>query len=301
VQYPIIVTFNTNGTYWTTNDNGVSPIQGTFIAKNVIELTDKNYGEITSFFFDIPMYIGAFKASFIYTDVGSDGVVDDTADGFTFCIQNSAAGASALQTGAAGSGLGYYQLTNSAALATELYDNNGDNGPGIAVTSDGQGSLGVLPGGYLYGGTGKVSVISGHGIRYNLFYDGNTLTVTLTDTKTPSDTLTTNYVVGPLSAIVGGDSAFIGFTAATGGVAAIQTIANFSFTPIPVLSAAESGGSVVITWPTAIGGYSLQQSSSLSSTNWTAVPGPYTTNARGLYQYDVPSPTGNQFYRLVAP
>jgi hypothetical protein len=195
--------------------------------------------------------------------------------------------------------LGYYQLTNSVALATELY-NNGDNAPGIAFASDGQGSLGVLPGGYLYGPTGNVSVISGDSIRYDILYDGNNLTVTLTDTNTPSDTYTTNYVVGPLSAIVGGDSAFIGFTAATGGTTAIQTIANFSFTPIPVLSAAESNGSVVITWPTAIGGYSLQQSSSLSSTNWTTVPGPFNV-VSNQYQHVASSPTGNQFYRLVVP
>jgi hypothetical protein len=292
-------TFNTNGTGWTMTNNGVSPAQGTFITNNVIELTDTNYNEVTSFFFDYPMYIGAFKASFIYTDVGSDGTANATADGFTICLQNSAAGASALQNGASGSCLGYYQLTNSVALATELY-NNGDNAPGIAFASDGQGSLGVLPGGYLYGPTGNVSVISGDSIRYDILYDGNNLTVTLTDTNTPSDTYTTNYVVGPLSAIVGGDSAFIGFTAATGGTTAIQTIANFSFTPIPVLSAAESNGSVVITWPTAIGGYSLQQSSSLSSTNWTTVPGPFNV-VSNQYQHVASSPTGNQFYRLVVP
>ena len=285
---------------WTMTNNGVSPAQGTFITNNVIELTDTNYYEVTSFFFDSPMYIGAFRASFIYTDVGGAGVAYATADGFTLCFQNSAAGASALMLGSSASGLGYYQLTNSAALATELYNNNGDDAPGIAFASDGQGSVGVLAGGYLYGPTGNVSVISGDSIQYDILYDGNILTVTLTDTNTPSDTYTTNYVVGPLSAMVGGDSAFIGFTAATGGSTAIQTIANFSFTPIPVLSAAESSGNVIITWPRAIGGYSLQQSSSLRSTNWTTVPGPFNV-VSNQYQHVVSSPSGNQFYRLVEP
>jgi hypothetical protein len=300
VVYSFEPTFNTNGSGWTMTNNGVSPAQGTFITNNVIELTDTNYDEITSFFFDTPMYIGAFKASFIYTDVGSDGVVNDTADGFTFCFQNSPAGASDLQTGAGGSGIGYYQMTNSTALATELYDNQNDNGPGIAIATNGQGSLGVLGGGYLYGPTGNVSVISGDGILYDIFYDGNNFNVTLTDTNNPSETYTTNYVVGPLSAAVGGDSAFIGFTAATGGVWAVQTIANFSFTPIPMLSAAESGGNVVVSWPTAIGGYSLQQSSNIISTNWTTVPGPFNV-VSNQYQNVVTSPTSNQFFRLVAP
>ena len=300
VVYTIEPTFNTNGSGWTMTNNGVSPAQGTFITNDVIELTDTNYNEVTSFFFDSPMYIGAFEASFIYTDVGGAGIFNATADGFTLCFQNSAAGAATLQAGVAGSALGYYRLTNSAALATELYDAANDNAPGIAFTSDGQGSLGVLAGGYLYGPTGNVSVISGDGIQYDIFYDGNNLTVTLTDTNTPSDTYTTNYVVGPLSALVGGDSAYIGFTAATGGSTAIQTIANFSFTPIPVLSAAESSGRVLITWPTAIGGYSLQQASSLRSTNWTTVPGPFNF-VGNHYQYLVPSPPGNQFYRLVVP
>jgi len=298
--YTFEPTFNTNGSGWTMTNNGVSPAQGTFITNDVIELTDTNYYEVTSFFFDSPMYIGAFEASFIYTDVGGAGAFNATADGFTLCFQNSVAGASALQADAAGSGLGYYQLSNSAALATELYNNGSDNAPGIAFTFDGQGALGVLAGGYLYGPTGNVSVISGDGIQYDILYDGNILAVTLTDTNTPSDTYTTNYVVGPLSAMLGGDSAFIGFTAATGGSTAIQTIANFSFTPIPVLSAAESSGRVLITWPTAIGGYSLQQSSSLNSTNWTTVPGPFNV-VSNQYQHVVSSPTGNQFYRLVVP
>ena len=306
VVYSFEPTFNSNGSGWTMTNNGVSPAQGTFITNNVIELTDTYYDEITSFFFDTPMYIGAFKASFIYTDVNADGVSNGTADGFTFCIQNTAAGPSVLQTGADRSGIGYYQMTNSAALATELYNFDAgygpDNGPGIAFVAGGQGTLSLVPGGYVYGPTGNASVISGDGIQYAILYDGNNLTVTLTDTNNPSETYATNYVVGPLSAIVGGDTAYIGFTASTGGYTAfaIQTIANFSYTPIPLLSAAESAGHVVISWPTAIGGYSLQQSSSLSSTNWTTVPGPFTI-VSNQYQNVVPSPTGNQFYRLVVP
>ncbi len=299
VVYSIEPSFNTNGSGWTSTNNGVSPAQGTFITNNVLELTDTNYSESTSFFFDYPMYIGAFKASFIYTDVGSPGTANSTADGFTFCLQNSAAGASALQISSTGSGLGYYLLSNSVALATELY-NNGDNAPGLALAVDGQGSAGTLAGGYLFGGTGNVSVISGDGIQYDIAYDGNNFAVTLTDTNNPTEIFTTNYVIGPLSAIVGGDSAFIGFTGATGGTTAIQTIANFSFTPIPTLSAGESGGQVVISWPTAIGGFALQQSSSLNSTNWTTVPGPFNI-VSNQYQTEVSSPAGNQFFRLVAP
>ena len=163
-----------------------------------------------------------------------------------------------------------------------------------------EGAAGSFAGGYLFGSTGNVSVISGDAIQYDIFYDGNNFKVVLTDSNDPSDTFTTNYVVGPLSAIVGGDAAFIGFTAATGGTTAIQTIANFSFTPMPVLSAAARGGSVVITWPAGIGGYALQQSSSLNSTNWTTVSGPFNI-VSNQYQSVVSSPTGNQFYRLAVP
>jgi hypothetical protein len=300
-------TFNGNGTDWTLNSSGTSPAQGEFLTNNVIELTDLHASETTSFFFNVAMYVGAFEASWIYTDVGADGTANATADGFTFCLANNPKGPNAVGTeagGAGGSGLAYVGITNSFALASELYD-NGDNAPGIAITTNGIGSLGAgftaAQGGYNYGPTGNVLITSGHGIEYDLVYDGQTLKVTLTDTNT-SATFETNYENVAIPAAVGASSALIGFTAATGGVDAVQTIANFTYVPLPLLSAAVSAGSTTLTWPTGmgLGPYSLQETTSLSSPSWGPVPGANVTVVNGSYQVTIPTGVGNQFYRLVA-
>jgi hypothetical protein len=296
-------TFDENGAGWTLTNNQVDLGQGA-IANNVITMTDGAGSETTAWWYDTPLYIHAFKASWTYQDVGSTGASNATADGFTFCIQNSAAGATDLQTGGGGSGLAYYQLTNSIALCTELYDNGDyptsvplDTG-GIDIATNGQGSAGVLTGGFIYGLTPPVVIISGHPINYSVYYDGNNYSVKLTDATT-SGTFSTNYVVGPIweSNILNSDTAYIGFTAATGGAVSTQTIGNFSFVPIVPLTITNVSGVWTISWPTGIGGYELQESSSISSTNWAAVPGPYTV-VGSEYQYTV-SPSTTEFYRLV--
>jgi hypothetical protein len=298
-------TFNTNGTDWTVNNNGVSTGQGEFLTNDVIQLTDHHGSETTSFFFDVPMYVGAFKASWIYTDVGAGPLgANGTADGYTFTLANNPKGPGALGTeagGAGGSGLAYVGITNSFALATELY-NNGDNAPGLAVATNGEGSTGAgNPNGYNYGPTGNVSLISGDGIKYDLLYNGQTLSVTLTDTNTGA-TFETNYDDVTVTQDVGGNTALIGFTAATGGVDAIQTIADFTYTPLPILSAAVTGGNLIISWPTGmgLGPFSLQSTPSLSPSSWAPVSD--TVNiVNGEYQVNIGPPTGDQFYRLVAP
>jgi autotransporter-associated beta strand protein len=53
---------------------------------------------------------------------------------------------------------------------------------------------------------------------------------TLTDMSSTSLTYSTTYAVGSLAATVGGSSAYVGFSGATGGVTSIQSISNFTFT-----------------------------------------------------------------------
>jgi hypothetical protein len=283
--------FDTNGGGWTANAiSGVTPGVPS-VTGNVLSITTDVGGEATSFFFDNPMYIGAFQAKFTYQDVTNG---QTAADGFAFCLQNDSRGMNAV--GNTGSSDGYSGgpgsgISPSAAIGTELFPQVGSVGwqyltNGATATS--------------YNPPTPVNLGSGDPIDWTITYDGSSITLSMSDEVTRK-TYTTNFNVGSLPAIVGGDTAYIGFTGGTGGYEALQTISNFTYVPFPVLSAANSAGSVAVTWPAGIGGYALQESSSLSSTNWTAVPGPYATNASGQYQYNVTSPAGNQFYRLVAP
>jgi hypothetical protein len=117
--------------------------------------------------------------------------------------------------------------------------------------------------------------------------------------ETSLATGTTNLNVGDITKNVGGSTAYVGFTGACGGIDDTQIVGAFQFIPLPMLSIVPGGGGVVITWPTGIGGYALQQNSNLSNPGgWTTIAGPYSIVA-GQYQVTVTPATGVQFYRLV--
>ena len=107
----------------------------------------------------------------------------------------------------------------------------------------------------------------------------------------------TNFTVAPLP--ITGGTAFVGFTGGSGDLDSVQTISNFSFVPIPPMSAARSGANVLLSWPTGIGGYQLQSSTNLDTANWLTLPGPY--NAVGQQYQLAITPTSNTFYRLTLP
>ena len=65
----------------------------------------------------------------------------------------------------------------------------------------------------------------------DMVYDGTTLSVTLTDTVTAASA-TQNYIVDIVS-WVGGNVAYVGFTGGTGGLTAVQDIANWTFESRP--------------------------------------------------------------------
>ncbi|MGA2246383.1 MAG: LamG-like jellyroll fold domain-containing protein [Verrucomicrobiota bacterium] len=275
--------FNTNGAGWTINGTVAN------ITQNLLTLTDGNNGEVSSLFFNTPMYVGAFEASFTYTATNSPSVASTTslADGTTFCIQNSPAGTAAI--GGGGGSLAYSGITDSAALAIDLYNANPG---GVQFVSDG-----FNPSGGQYTLSTPVVLTTGHPVNVTLHYNGQTLAVKMADTVVTTNIFMTNIVIGPISQYVGSDVALIGFTAATGGVNSVQTVQNFVYTPLAMLTASRSGSDVVISWPVGVGGYSLQESSSLTNASWTTIPGLY--NAVGPnFEVPVPIASGSQFFRL---
>ena len=277
--------FNTNGEGWTGNGNS------TYVASvtdNVLAITTAANGESTSFFFNTPAYIGAFQAKFTYQESYTDAAA---ADGMAFCVQNDPRGVTAVGNGATDvgySGAAGTGIAPSAALAMELFPQLGS--VGWNYLTNGEAATFFIP-------PTPVSLSSGDAIDWTITYNGSSITLGMFDEKT-SGAYTTTTNVGSLPSILGADTAYIGFTGGTGGYNALQNVSNFSFTPLPSLSASYSDKNAVITWPTAIGGYVLQQSPSLSSAHWTTVPGPYNI-VDGQYQVVVPSPAGNQFYRLA--
>lgn len=271
--------FNGNGAGWTMNG-------GPALSSDVLTLTDGANSETRSIWYDTPLYVGAFKASFTYQATPSTPG-GGLADGVTFCIQNSPAGVSAL--GGGGGELAYFGIVNSVALAIDLYNARGYQ----FVVGGANPSTGT------YTVTAPtVDTGSGNPINVNLLYNGATLSLSLTDTKT-GGTVSTNLVVGSIPSYAGTNTAFVGFTGATGGVNSIQTISNFSFIPLPALSVTRNAGNLLLSWPLNVGAFQLQQNSSLTNpSGWTTVAGPYNV-VGSSYQVTQTLGTGPQYYRLV--
>jgi len=78
-------------------------------------------------------------------------------------------------------------------------------------------------------------------------------------------------------------------------------IGPYDTPPAPPLSAAISGGKVIISWPLTAPEFVLDQTSSLApSTSWNQIPGPDTTNSTS-FSISIPLPANKSFYRLRMP
>ncbi len=180
-----------------------------------LELTNGGLYEASSAYFATPVNIQTFNTDFNFK------LTSPTADGFTFAIQNI--GPTAL--GHDGDSLGYMGIGKSVAVKFDLYQNAGD------VSNDSTGVFvdGVRP-------TGPTSVNltdsginlhSGDEMDANITYDGETLTLTITDMVTLA-TWSHPFVVD-IPSTVGGSTAYVGFTAGTGSLSATQQILNWTF------------------------------------------------------------------------
>ncbi len=182
-------------------------------AGSTITLTNNMTGEYGSWFSNHTYLITSFTASFDYQATGQ-------ADGIAFVLQDDPRGGSALGVnfaGNGGSGLGYAGISPSVAVELNIYDGH-VQGTNFATN----GSTGT------YNSTGNVH-LDGNGdvIQVVLSYDGSVLTETLTDLNTGA-TYSTSYTEN-LSAILGSDTAYVGFTGGTGAAASTQIVSNFTF------------------------------------------------------------------------
>ena len=297
---PPVITFNGNGTGWKLNQPAGWPGAATDpnITANVLTLTDGVNSENCSAFYAAPQYIGGFIATFTYQEAPGNNPL---ADGATFCIQNCTNSSVGLTTNAIGGGggqLGYVGIAPSAALELNLYSGS-PGGTGWAFSTDSntpQTESAMGP----YLSTAPIILIAGDPVFVQLYYCEKVATLWMVDPRTGA-IFTTSFALPNLPAIVGGPSAFIGFTGGTGGENSTQTISNFVFssTTPPILSVARGAtpGTVVVSWPVSVSTlFKLQQSS--------AAPGPYSNVSatpvvvNGQNQVTLTAAAGATFYRL---
>jgi hypothetical protein len=185
-----------------------------------LELTDGGASEASSAWFTSPVNVQSFTTDFTFQ------LTNPNADGMTFTIQN--VGTTAL--GSTGGGLGYAStvcnstsgIGTSVAVKFDLFQNcqEGNNSTGLYTN----GASPTSPATALGGG---VNLHSGDIFQVHMTYNGAALTMTITDTVTNA-TFTTSWTIN-IPAIVGGNTAFVGFTAGTGGQTAKQEIIGWTY------------------------------------------------------------------------
>jgi hypothetical protein len=191
-------TINANGNYTPQISNDGSTLQ----------LTNDFGDEHGSWFATNKVSITSFTASFDYRATGQG-------DGMAFVLQES--GPSALGTSDGGSGLGYNGISGpSAAVEFNIYSGH-VQGTNFATNGNTE----------IYNSTGAVAFWNGDEIQANITYNGSVLTETLIDLNNGA-IYSANYTEN-LANILGADSAYVGFSAATGEAVSTQTVSNFAF------------------------------------------------------------------------
>ena len=271
--------FNAAGLGWSLQGTTLPPMNS-----NNVTLTSGLFNTGRGVFYNAPLYIRDFIAQFVYVDVGGGG-----ADGIVFCVQNDSRGAGTVGVG--GGGVGYGGISPSVGLVLNIYQ---PNTRGISLRTNG----GPIPPPGGYSPIGAVNLGSGNPVYVTLLYTGNVLKATFVESNTPNS-FTTNYAVN-IPAAVGADTAFVGFTGGDGGVASTQIVSNFTFVPITrVLAEPIPPAMVALSWPAAIGGYTIQRAPNLPSSSnvWQNMTNAVNQTGR-RNQVTIPAATNQEFYRL---
>jgi hypothetical protein len=188
---------------------------GASLSGSSFQLTDGGVTETRSVFYNSPVNVQSFTTDFTFQ------LTDPVADGFTFTIQN--AGPNAL--GYNGGSLGYQGIGQSVGVKFDLYSNSGEGPNSTGVYTD--GAAPTVPSVNLTG-TG-IDLHSGDLMDAHIVYDGTALHVRITDTVTGAQYAHPFTVDIP--GTVGGNTAYIGFTAGTGYSTAVQQILSWSYEP----------------------------------------------------------------------
>jgi len=209
------------------NAGGLLSLNGsvTSIIGSNLQLTDGKIDEAGSAFSDSTVSVDHFDTAFTFQ------LTSATADGFTFTIQR--VGPTAL--GGVGGGLGYSGIPSSVAIKFDLYDNAGEGNDSTGLFINGDGP--TVPSGAhpveasVDMSSSSVDLHSGDVMQATLHYDGTTLQETITDTVTHAS-FTHSYAIN-IPSTIGGSTAYVGFTGATGGATAVQDILTWTYTPLP--------------------------------------------------------------------
>jgi uncharacterized repeat protein (TIGR03803 family) len=206
-------------------------------------------------------------------------------------------------TGAGGSGNDgtVFKIgTNGAGFSTlHVFPATVSDGAGNYTNSDGAEPYGglILSGSMLFGTT-ESGGSGGSGTIFAINMDGSGFTNLYSFSALDSNT---NFDgANPYAGLaLSGNTVYA--TAFNGGCAGDGALFALSLAVAPPwLDIQPNGNALVISWLSSATGYSLQQSTNLSTTNWTAFGGTVSSNGTTMSVTNS-SPTGNLFFRLTQP
>jgi hypothetical protein len=217
--------------------NGTAKING-----SALQLTDTtNVPEAGSAWYAVPVNVQSFTTSFTLQFLNA------RANGMTFAIQSQpptssdssildvSGGPNALGNGATGLGYGASSggslagLLSSVAVKFDLYTGSGDttglytNGGDLTQNSVDMSSSGL-------------SLQSGNPLNVTLTYNGTTLAMSITDTKTKAS-FSKSWTID-IPSTVGATTAYVGFTGGTGGLLAVQDVTAWTYSTTATQTAA---------------------------------------------------------------
>jgi hypothetical protein len=204
--------------------NGAAKVLG---GSRVLRLTDQVLNQAGSAFSTERLAVDRFKTQFDFQ------IRDAKADGFAFVIQVGRPDA----LGGTGGALGYAgdahgRLAHSLAVKFDLWDNSGEGGNSTGLFLNGAmpsvGGVAPREGKLDLNGTG-VDLHAGRLLNAAIEYDGADLRVKVTDSSTGSSAQQVYAVDIP--AVLGADTAYVGFTGSTGGAWAVQEIHRWTYFP----------------------------------------------------------------------
>jgi Legume lectin domain/Chitobiase/beta-hexosaminidase C-terminal domain len=202
---------------------------------SALQLTDTaRNGEVGTAWYAVPVNVQSFTTSFTLK------LSNAQANGMTFTLQNQppassdtsildvSGGPNALAnyadglgySGGAGTGAVNSGLLSSAAVIFDLYSGSGNmtglytNGAALSGSSIDMTSSGL-------------SLHSGNPLNVTLNYNGTNLSMTITDSSTKAS-FSKSWAIN-IPSTVGGNTAYVGFTGATGGLTAQQQITSWTY------------------------------------------------------------------------
>lgn len=184
-----------------------------------------------------PLNVQQFSNDFTFQIANPTGHAPG--NGIAFVMQNT--GTQAM--GPTGGGLGYgpdnstkatassrAPIGNSVAIKFDTVNNAGEGTDSTGIYKNGASP--TMPAVTLGNG---VNLANGHIFRVHMSYDGTMLAMTVTDTVNPSQTFSNSWPIN-IPGTVRGNTAYVGFTGATGMSVANQDVLTWTYSHSPSAS-----------------------------------------------------------------